>query len=114
MPNGKAYTKEPSNYNEAMFQVNMKLDNIETDVGEIRSELLKLVDYTRGCREDDNKRFILLETGQTERKTKIEEHDKKFVAIDGRVDKIDTRTNVWGGGNTLMVIVAWVLALFGK
>ena len=114
MPNGKAYTKEPASYNEHLFQVNMKLDNIETDVGEIRSELLKFIDESRKCRDEDNKRFGELERGSVERKTKLDSLEKTIGTQEDRIKTIDGKTNVWGSINTVVALIAGLLGITVK
>jgi hypothetical protein len=112
MPNGQAYTDAPQTYKEAILQVNMKLDNIETDVGEIRSSLIAFMDESRKCREEDNRRFGSLEIGQGKRETKIDGIVIRLDAQDDRLDGLDGKTTLWGSGGIVMAIIAGIIGWF--
>jgi hypothetical protein len=105
MPNGKAYTEEPTTYKEAILVVNRRLGEIEKDVGEILSGITTYMDK-------NNERVGCLELGQKERQVKIVGIEGDIKDLYDKHDKLDNRTNLWGGGNTFMAIVAWVLAIF--
>jgi hypothetical protein len=105
MPKDNAYTEEPTTTKEAILVVNRRLGEIEKDVGEILTSITSYMDR-------NNERVGCLELGQAERKITIGNIETRMSDQDDRIDKIDSRANLWGGGNTFMAIIAWILAIF--
>ena len=96
------YSKEPTTTKEAIIQINGRLDNIEKDIGEMLDVLIK-----------DRERLHAMEVGAEKRELRISESCKDIEEMDERIDKLDSRTNWWGGGNTflatLSIIWAWLI-----
>ena len=96
------YTDAPQTTKEAIIIINGRLGEIEKDVGEILSNITSYMDK-------NNERVSCLELSRAEYNGKM---DTRVTNTEKHIEKIDTRANLWGGGNTFLAIMAWVLALF--